>query len=333
MKAFAGTWYRTVAMIAFAAFGVATTLATGGGGGGGGTVVPPVDSGPTLAITVDNGEAVSTTVLSGVMLMFDVSDATGDPLVGAAAAAAPMLQKPRIPGTRYEAPFSDVVEACAVSGTVTLSGDVADPNTLTVGDTITAVFDNCDENEGYVIDGTLDATIAAFQGDPFTGVFLVTLDLVMTDLRVTDASGTATADGDMSLTLDSLDFPILVTALAGDELSISDANLAVTVEDYDHTLEVNTGLAPETFLAEVFGRMGNNALGGTVDYETVTPVQATGDNPPYTGEILVSGADGSEVRIVIVDVGVIRLEIDEDGDGVVDEFIDTTWDALSGEGT
>ena len=44
-----------------------------------------------------------------------------------------------------------------------------------------------------------------------------------------------------------------------------------------------------------------------------------------------SGAQSSEVRIVVVSEEVVRLEIDVDGNGVVDEFIDTTWAALIGE--
>ncbi|WP_405243640.1 hypothetical protein [Lentisalinibacter salinarum] len=332
MKTLQTRWYRMVAVLAFTAFGIVTTIATGGGGGGGGSITPPPDTGPTLTITVDNGEAVSTATITGVMMMFDVSEIS-DPLLASTDDATLMLQKAGSEESRSEVPFSDVVEFCAAGGTITLSGDVADPNTLTVGDTITALFENCDDNEGYVINGGIELTIAAIEGDPLTNVFLVTLDMVLTGLVVTDDSGAATADGDLTLTVDSLDFPVILTALSGSELMLSETGLSVTFEDYDHTLTVDTGVVPQTFLAEVFGRMGSSALAGTVDYETVVPIQATGDNPPYTGEILITGADDSRVRIVIVSEGVVRLEIDEDGDGVVDEFVDTTWDALEGETT
>lgn len=331
MKLLEKGWYRTAAVLFFAAFGIVTTIATGGGGGGGGTITPP-DTGPTLTITVDNGEAVSTATVTGIMMMFDVSEIS-DPLVLSADGAAPALLKTGSGGAASEVPFSDLVEFCAAGGTITLSGELADPNTLTVGDNITAVFDNCDENDGYVIDGQLEMTVVAIQGDPLTNVFLITLDTVLTDLVVTDDSGAATADGDMTLTLDSLDFPVILTALSGNELRLSEPGLSVTFEDYDHTLTVDTGATPQAILAEVFGRLGSSALGGTVDYETVVPIEATGDSQPYVGEILITGADGSRVRIVIVSEDVVRLEIDEDGDGVVDEFIDTTWSALAGEST
>jgi len=333
MKALERGWYRMAAVLVFAAFGIVTTIATGGGGGGGDTIAPPPGTtGPTLAITVANGEDVCAATVTGIMMLFDVSEIS-DPLVLSADDAMPALLKVGSGEAGSEVPFSGIVEPCAAGGTITLSGDVADPNTLTVGDTITAVFDNCDENDGYVIDGELELIVAAINGDPLTDVFLITLDMQLTNLVVSDASGGATADGDMTLTLDTLDFPVIATALSGDELQLSEAGLSVTFQNYDHTLEIDTGLVPQTVLAEVFGRIGGNALGGTVDYETVTPIQATGDNPPCVGEILITGADDSQVRIVIVNEKLVRLEIDEDGDGVVDEFIDTTWSALEGDTT
>ena len=93
-------------------------------------------------------------------------------------------------------------------------------------------------------------------------------------------------------------------------------------------------MVPTSYLAELNGRLQSTVLGGSVDYETVESVQASGDdNPPYTGVILITGAENSAVRIVIVSDEVVRLEIDVDGNGVVDEFVDTTWAALLGETT
>jgi hypothetical protein len=101
--------------------------------------------------------------------------------------------------------------------------------------------------------------------------------------------------------------------------------------NFDHFLEADFGQMPDTKLAEVLGRLASQVLGGTVDYETPISIQATGDNDPYTGEILVTGANNSTLRIVIVDSANITLEIDENGDGVVDAFIDTSWAALNGQ--
>jgi hypothetical protein len=45
--------------------------------------------------------------------------------------------------------------------------------------------------------------------------------------------------------------------------------------------------------------------------------------------ILITGADGSLVRAVIVDNTSVTLEVDTNGDGTIDEYIDTSWAALN----
>jgi len=80
----------------------------------------------------------------------------------------------------------------------------------------------------------------------------------------------------------------------------------------------------------VDGRFDSLLLGGAIDYETIVPIQANGDEDPYTGEILVTGANNSSVRMVINDSTSVTLEVDDNGDGVVDDFIDTTFATLNG---
>ena len=51
---------------------------------------------------------------------------------------------------------------------------------------------------------------------------------------------------------------------------------------------------------------------------------------PQTGELLVTGASSS-ARLIALDAVNVRVEIDSDGDGTVDDVIDTTWAELTGE--
>jgi hypothetical protein len=61
-----------------------------------------------------------------------------------------------------------------------------------------------------------------------------------------------------------------------------------------------------------------------------TPVQFTGFDVdfPSTGELLVSG-NNSSVRLVALDNVNVRIDLDNDGNGTVDESIQTTWLALA----
>jgi hypothetical protein len=322
--------FRHVAIAALVAVGIATTIATGGGGSGGGEVTPPPPPvGPTLLITADNGSEVAEAVVTAIGLSFDIGDITdqnlasqpGDTRLLAKATAG--YQK-NLPAGIQQAP-----ESCANGGTVDVSITQANINTISVGDRIVAIFADCDDGLGYVMSGTVDITFTDVQGDILTEVFLLGMEIVMTDVVITEGADTVTGEGDFLLTLDSLDFPIMRMSLSGDELQLGSNGEFVTLTDFDHFLEVDIG-PPEALVANVLGRLASSTLGGSVDYDTSLAIEAVDNGDPNVGEILVTGADDSTVRIVIVDDSSIRLEIDEDGDGTVDEFIDTNWDELNG---
>ena len=319
------------------AIGLAVTTASCGGGSNG-TIVPPPPppppAGPTAAITVANGHDVASVVFLAVGASFNLGDITGGQVNPQASGAMTALMGPIDIGGLLGKPNAgsvQKVENCANGGTADVTAVLADPNTLTIGDRITAVFDSCDDNDGYVISGEMELTVTAIEGDFMSTAFLLGFDVLMTDISVSQGAETVITNGDFNLTMDNLAFPVISLTLAGGELQFGVAGTVYTVTDFDHFLEANLGLTPQTMLAEVVGRLGSAVLGGTVDYETTTAIQGSGDNDPYTGEILVTGANDSAVRIVIIDSAHISLEIDENGDGVVDAYVDTTWAALNGQ--
>jgi hypothetical protein len=322
--------FRYVAIAALFAAGIATTIATGGGGSGG--VTPPTSPAePTLNITADNGSDVASAVVIAIGLSFDLGDITGGNI--SAQPAGDLLSAPLGKGAAgmfkgLPTAISQVPESCAISGSVDVTITQANVNTITVGDRIVAVFADCDDGLGYIINGTVDITIAAIQGDILTDVFLLGMDVSMTDIVVTEGTSITTAQGDFTLTLDSLDFPVMRMSLSGDELQLGSDGEVVTLTGFDHALQVDA--VTTELVANVLGRLDSSTLGGSIDYDTMLTIEAIGDNDPYVGEILVTGANDSSVRLVVIDSNNIRLEVDENGDGVVDAFIDTTWAALNG---
>ncbi len=326
---------RIFAIATLMAVGIVTTIATGGGGGSGSVTPPPPPTGATLNITVDNGLDVATAVIVAIGLSFDLGDITDQNIAagpGDVALLAPVAKgtanfyKNLLPG------IQQALENCVNGGTVDVTVTQANVNTITVGDRIVAVFVDCDDGLGYVISGTVDITIAAVQGDILTNIFLLGMDIVMTDIVITEGASTMTADGDFTLTLDSLNFPRTRMSLSGSELEVGSDDMIVTLADFDHALQLDFGAYPglEVVVADVSGRLTSSLLGGSVDYETTLSIEAVGDDDPYVGEILITGADDSSVRIVIIDSSHVRLEIDENGDGTVDAFVDTTWAELNG---
>jgi hypothetical protein len=327
--------FRGYAIAALLAVGFTITIAScGGSSGGSAPSTLPATEGPTLGITAANGGDVASAVVTAVGLSFDLGDITGDNV--SAQPGDILFAAPQAKGTGilYESLLSQVQQAledCANGGTVDISATLADPNTLSVGDHIVAVFLDCDDGMGYVINGQVDITIAELQGDILTELFLLGMDLVLTDVVITDSEGEMTAVGDFALTLDQRDFPVLGLSMATGELEMGHADEVWTLTGCDHDMQVDVGTQPEPLTANASGRLESLLLGGNVDYETTVTVQAFGDDYPYAGEILVTGSGDSTVNIVIVDSENVELQIDENGDGVVDEFVDTTWAELGGD--
>jgi len=322
---------RGIAIAALLTAGIATTIATGGGGGSGGVTPPP--SSATLAITAANAHDVASTVVIAIGISFDLGDITDQDMPVQAAGEVLAAPVTKSLGSVYGSLLPEVpqaIENCPAGGTVDITQTIANPGVPTVGDRIVAIFTDCDDGLGYILTGTIDITVAAVQGDTNTNFSLIGIDVVLTGLEVSYGADVVTADGSVTITLDSLDFPIVTLSIAGPELRLGAAGEMLTLTDFDHSLQTEIGIDPEPVVADVLGRLGSRLLGGTVDYDTTLSVRASGNSDPYEGEFLISGAGDSSVRIVIVDSANVTLEVDTNGDGVVDEFIDTNWAALNG---
>ena len=63
---------------------------------------------------------------------------------------------------------------------------------------------------------------------------------------------------------------------------------------------------------------------------TSLSLQSMGEDYPFVGELRIEGADGAVIVMIALDANTVRLEIDIDGDGAVDDTIDLTWDELMG---
>ncbi|UCG73357.1 MAG: hypothetical protein JSV45_02980 [Chromatiales bacterium] len=335
---------RALLAIGVLTSGIASLVGSGGGGGGssfsgGGTNLP------LLAITSNNAFDVASAVVQAVLLGFDTADVGSGPIAPeppmapatlSGTADGPVAYALEVTGSRagmlaLEVAVGPVTEACDGGGTTTISGDLANPGTITAGDTLTVQFDNCDDNDGTVINGRLDLTVLTIAGDPLSDVFRLSANTMFTNLTVVDGGVSAQAQGDVTVTLDSLNFPVTVDTLEGSFFEIASQGEVFTLTNFTQSLTVDGGVIPDTKSAEAMGRLGSQLLGGSVDYETTAPIGATGDADPDSGEILVTGADNSMMQIVIVDSTSVRLVIDADGDGMVDDQQFTTWAALTGQ--
>ena len=331
---------RVLLAFALVVIGVVSTVGSGGGGGGDYVSLPdlPVLDTPLFSwvdITAANAQDVSATVVHAADRVFDLATTMGGQIFPSPPTSPNLLSS----HSKFElfetvvATGEPITDACAVSGTVTVSGAPANnPVTIAVGDVFDLVFDACNDGKGYSIDGRFSLKVMELMGDPRTDVFRLRYVLLDMSLTVASSADSYTAsDTEFQLIWDSLAFPVIVLrSVSLTALQLSDeADVYSWPFGVSQSLTLNADTLPITTLKEASNsRMKSDLLGDYLYYETIMPLQGVDNQNPGSGEILISG--NGTVRIVIESSRSVRLEIDTDSDGVVDDYQYTTWAALQG---
>lgn len=304
-------------------FGLACS---GGGGGGSGSA----------SVGLNSAAGIASGVVQGVFLARDVGEFTDagltDPGVAPARYEAP-IRPGEAPGAVTRAPFGPTPKNCDDDGSVTLSGDVDDPDMLAVGDQVIADFLLCDDGIGLVFDGIFDFTITALDGDIFDDAFAATFDVLMTALSVIEDGDTYTFDGDgvLDLDLDTTTPGVEMYGLDGGRLAVTEAGVSSTLTGYTSDLELDFNEVPEDYTFSAGGRLNSSAFAGGVDYATTIPFMGSGDDYPDSGELLITGDFNATIRVMVNDSTTVDLELDQNGDGNPDGLIsNVSWDELFG---
>jgi len=226
-------------------------------------------------------------------------------------------------------PFGPETLPCDVSGTMTVSGNLANPLTLSANDTINMDADMCDDGLGEVIDGLISATVTAFTGDITSGLYNMTMRLDLTNLQVTTAEDVLLSNGDVAVTLDATTPGYVAASVRGDAVTTSSNTSMETLYSYLSSQTLDTRVSPSPYTTSASGTVDSSELGGVVEYSMFPMFQGFDNDYPSSGELLVTGANGATVRLIIIDNVDIRIEFDSDGMAPPDETIDTTWVAFT----
>ena len=290
------------------------------------------DPGATLSITAANAEDVASVIVTALGASFDLGEIPGEdfPIVIAGTPRVdPANGVPSNLLSKLQSGELMAVQSCPSGGTVDITATVSDPNTFSIGDRIVAVFESCGDIEGASMTGTVDLTIAAIEGDLATDVYLLGLDVALIDITMTEGGLTLTANADFSLTLDSLDYPLYAMTLAGGNLEFGSGGEAISLTKFRHFVSFDGNVLPTAVRARVSGRLYSSELGGDVEYFTEVDIRASGDDDPSSGRMSISGGGLSSMRMFIKSATSITLEIDENGDGGIDAYVNTTWAKLT----
>ncbi len=305
--------------------------ACGGGGGSGGSV-------PASPAAIDTGNAatIAREVMSVGLDAGTFGGAVGGGGIlsadGGSNALAQSLVRRRATIQQVQPAASVGPETfhCIVRGTVRLSGSLNSDITLTPGDRITIDFNNCDDADGAVYDGRMRIDIASFSGDIFNDQYALGASVAFTDLAITEDGATIIGDGTLNLDLD-LTVPLISeTRESGSVFSFLSGSDAWVLRDFSlTTVEDGAGANVLTTISGT-GTLEGSGFEGAVDFATLTPLVATGDDYPATGEVLITGANGATIRATVLNAQTVQLAIDLNGDGLVDDTQQLAWSTLGG---
>lgn len=328
---------RTVLCTALLA--AAAGCSGGGSGGGGGGA-----SGPDLVeLSADNAKPIAAAVLTsslegGELTQFAPTSGSGTeakPQTGTAklyakvealkdAQTESLLEQDQI--GNLQAAVGPETTACTVGGTTTLSGNLASLDTLTVGDMVTVTFADCDDGISAV-DGAFSMTITSLEGDLTSGLFALGVDVTLTSFSVTENGETVTANGSLSFLADSRQSPTITTTVTAHSLTVANGGASNTLADF--SLSEVFDSATTAYSMSMQGTLTSTSFSGAVTFTTPTNFQGTGEDHATSGELLIRGAKGGTLRVIVLDSVNVRLELDADGNGLVDTTIDSVWDELT----
>jgi hypothetical protein len=220
-------------------------------------------------------------------------------------------------------PVGPEVTQCTGGGTITLTGNIANPATLSANDTITFNYASCVEGD-TTTNGQFSMRVTSFSGDPASGTFSFAVTTTITSLQVTVAGETATLNGSVSISI-SVGGSTVTTTVTSSSISVGDGASSHTLHDYSSVHTMTSG----SFTLDVSGSLTSSDFSGTVNFDTTALLHGMGEAYAFSGQLLITGANGATIKVIVLDSTFLRLEVDSNGDGVVDATLDVTWDDLT----
>lgn len=332
----------------------------GGCGGGGSDVAMPAPPATSVQITNTNQTTVARAVVSGGFALTLAQPlaapgratalAAGSP--GSAAAPADVLHAvlqrtlQRIaPGLRAAAgprklqplAVSTESELCDLSGSITTAFDDRDGNNVpSAGDVATVTFADCEFSASERVDGVVVVSVTSLASNTTT---LLAFDGSMAFQRVDATFGETVAGVDGSFAFsyvqDNAKLQIAITvgatALQVDAIAPGYSD-SITYASGTRIDMIDTNTVPIATTFAIDGTFSATSIGGAVDIATLEPVrQLETEAYPSSGQMLATGAGGSQLRITVIDDTQVRLDLDANGDGMFEASTLLPWTALAPE--
>ncbi len=234
---------------------------------------------------------------------------------------------------------SDVVLAAYRGAPIPLctSGEYSVTPSPTIGGTVTIAFASCTTSmlgeAPVTLGGTAVVKVAQLTGAPDTGVYTLTLDVAPIDVTSAEAGGASRVAGSFRFhrTAAGADVTEEAEAIPGASLALSEEVDGVPVEKRMSSFLVRSAATAGGFTLWSAGdqaSVASGAMAGQLAVHVTAAFQGTGENPPDTGALKITASDGTSLTLTAGAAGAVTLGLDDDGDGVVDATLSTSWTEL-----
>lgn len=319
----------------------ATTLLVGcGGGGGGGSFTPPEIS--NTPVTIDstnqyqvadaadngvNGAVNGTPGVLGVVIngggstfnAFDFAQSSLQQYAGQVVASGQAIPA----GFSADTPCDTAPDGSTGSNTVSTNVNIETVTVASAGDYLSMSFSNCyDSADGTTTNGSMKFTMVQGGLDlsAFSLIGLTEISANFNNLRVTEGGETNVVHGGFNISTDGTTESLTGTSLyvmkvGGEAAHLTDFTITnSTANTLTDTISVSMTIASTDI---------NGVI--TVATDPSNPlVQDISEQHPHSGILFITGST-SKLTMTIIDATNVTLELDSNGDDVVDATANVTW--------
>jgi hypothetical protein len=218
---------------------------------------------------------------------------------------------------------------CAGGGTISTSVIAAASDRISNGDTLSIIAANCVE-DGDVMNGRIDYGFSNLSGTiGSSSAWGAKLTLNFRDFSIKSGGDSISANGDMTLNFNQTSYGVASASVSGSSLQLGETKSDRTVIDYTltgYSFNFSVNASTVTFGGN-FAIRGSSPRLGNVSFTVRSNAQfrAIGAGNPSVGSLTVIAADNSSATVTVLDSTNVKIDLDKNGDGVIEETITTTW--------
>jgi hypothetical protein len=311
-------------------------VACGGGGGSGGGTAGIAAAAPVVVTSANATQVASASLNASDGLSGNTAGILG--IVPAAVGSTPsndvnivetiidqVRKAPQTGGSGVSIAAVQNINQNCDSGTLNVSFNDADNSaTLTTGDTVSMSANNCTFS-GVTMNGSISVSNIVVTGDQVTPPYSLQLSLTTSGFSVSSGGEVAAINGDGTISESTGDGITFTSSFSGAGIQLTAGGETLTLTSYQITNVENE--ATGAYSVDISATISISSLGGSVTVTTDVPLSGVFPFEADAGHITCTG-DNSSVTITVIDSTSVQLDVDSDGDGIIDATSNETWTNL-----